>query len=569
MPRSVTRMLFTFIMLSAFFLIAAVGYFYFVYTKDMADQIRKNAEITLENTAVHASVILSDVKESAAFIATQPDLYQFATASADARHQAQNHVRSLLTSFADFKLPVVNVYLYTFDQTTLAARSTRGAANLSEAFGAYRKMVNDYDLTTPFREQIVTPGYEWQPEQYAYAVLTPIYPALPAPKLADYRGALITFCDIQRLFDGYPPVDNHSLLITDGNRILYTNDTAFRLSYAQEPNAKTLEIDGVESVILSQGIQGTNWRMVLAYPPESTSPQFRNARSLFAIVAFGLLLVQAALMMILYRRIVSPVLDIARQTEVINDGLGQIINPTDDRNELQSLTQGINQMLSRINQLNGSVLSMQRQHYEQRILFLQAQINPHFLYNNLECVRGMATMGNEAAVREIVSCVANIYRYCSQSEPTVPFRGEMDCLNLYSRILALRYDKRYTLLVKSTSEAELCAIPRMTLQPLVENCVRHGFEKNNREKGLIEIQAWRENEFLHVTVDDDGAGMLPEALAALNDTMRQPFDITRRHIGIANVLSRISFIFGIKSGAVFEASPLGGLRVHLMIYEEI
>ncbi|MBR6332195.1 MAG: histidine kinase [Dehalococcoidales bacterium] len=202
--------------------------------------------------------------------------------------------------------------------------------------------------------------------------------------------------------------------------------------------------------------------------------------------------------------------------------------------------------------------------YQARLLFLQAQINPHFLYNNLACVRGMAGLGDTNSIRQMTTCVAEIYRYGSAGETTATLAEELECADSYMQIMKLRYENRYSLQLRVQSEAMDWIVPRMMLQPLIENSILHGYLDAHIHTGTVTVQADVKDNELLIVVKDEGCGFSSEAIAMLQGTseigQRQP-----HHLGIRNVRARIQLLFHDQARFEVQSNALKGTNVVITI----
>ena len=177
----------------------------------------------------------------------------------------------------------------------------------------------------------------------------------------------------------------------------------------------------------------------------------------------------------------------------------------------------------------------------------------------------MASTGNAAAIREMASCMAAIYRYCCKGESLVALQQELECLQRYLRILHLRFGDQYEVSVCARQEALVYAVPRMILQPLVENAVTHGFVNAGRKQGRVEITATVENDELLLRIADNGAGMSEKQLEQYNKPAPEHDDGTHSHIGITNVMRRLQLIYGEHACVCFSAQEQGGLCIAIRI----
>lgn len=238
---------------------------------------------------------------------------------------------------------------------------------------------------------------------------------------------------------------------------------------------------------------------------------------------------------------------------------------------LNSLVRKINEVISREDRL---LLS----HKEAEYLALQNQINPHFLYNTLEAIRGDALAAGLSSLAGTAEALASFFRYTISGENLLSTVGE-ELTNIKNYFLIQRYRfgedlKLEIVFIDKEEEIQKLYIPKLTLQPIVENCVFHGLE-TKENKGTIRISFDQTQKFLFISVKDDGIGMSPQELKHLNASLAEsPFRIDReddgtpkmsketgkRHTGIAlkNVSQRIKLLFGNEYGiTIFSAQGVG------------
>ncbi len=191
-------------------------------------------------------------------------------------------------------------------------------------------------------------------------------------------------------------------------------------------------------------------------------------------------------------------------------------------------------------------------------LALQNQINPHFLYNTLESIRSEAMEAGIESVMNMTEALANFFRYTiSNVENMVTLEEELDNIQTYFSIQKYRFEERIRLSVEFDPQERdtllKCLMPKLTLQPIVENSIIHGIERKMGE-GTVRIIIKRTEKRLIIQISDDGIGMKPEVLEKLNRQLNQPvYDSVRLSknnggIAIVNVNNRIHLIFGEEYG---------------------
>jgi len=198
---------------------------------------------------------------------------------------------------------------------------------------------------------------------------------------------------------------------------------------------------------------------------------------------------------------------------------------------------------------------------------LQSQINPHFLYNTLDSIRGYALRQDMDEIADMTEALSSYFRYSiSGKESIVTVGDELENIENYMLIQKFRFGDRVELYTEMEDPAlEDCAIPRMTLQPVVENAVLHGLESSTR-KGIVNVHIRSVYQDLEIRVRDNGVGMNEETLRELNERLAHPDRQEAKdgkHTGIAlpNVCERIRLNYGEAYGIHAFSSPDAGTEM--------
>lgn len=203
---------------------------------------------------------------------------------------------------------------------------------------------------------------------------------------------------------------------------------------------------------------------------------------------------------------------------------------------------------------------------------LQSQINPHFLYNTLDAIRGQALMDGSEVIADMTEALSVLFRYSiSREGGMATLQEELRSVEKYLMIQQFRFNHKLTFVREVDDTLLGCLIPRLSLQPIVENAVFHGLE-TREERGEIRLQLTRTGGCLVVRVRDNGVGMSAEQVVALNAKLRTRADDTLpapdgKHSGIAltNVNRRIWLTFGEAYGVHIFSTPGVGTDVELLL----
>jgi two-component system, sensor histidine kinase YesM len=300
---------------------------------------------------------------------------------------------------------------------------------------------------------------------------------------------------------------------------------------------------------------------------------FHNSRisETYIIIMSALLL---ALLVVVFVKILLPLKRLDKTVKLIESAdLDFLVNhtPTGKRDISNQILDKISGFLREITNL-GSPLEI----YYKKAEFaaLQNQINPHFLYNTLDSIRGQAIIDGVDEIAEMTEALSSFFRYSiSTVNDIVTLGDELKNVESYFKIQQYRFDNRFSLFIDHGDSDRILdyMLPKMTIQPIVENAIYHGLEKKI-EDGKVTLRMTATEKRLIIEISDDGAGMEPSALSALNQKLRQGLSLktlgnTKRRGGIAleNVSQRIKLFFGNDYGITVSSILNSGTDVEVTL----
>ncbi|AEY67092.1 HAMP domain-containing protein,histidine kinase [Clostridium sp. BNL1100] len=235
--------------------------------------------------------------------------------------------------------------------------------------------------------------------------------------------------------------------------------------------------------------------------------------------------------------------------------------------DFQQVSQGFNIMVEHIDELMKKIYEEQRQLKEIEFKALQSQINPHFLYNTLESIHWQALLCGHHEISTMVKALAGFYRISlSKGEAIIPLKNEAEHVDNYMTIQEIRYKEKMESYIDIPEEFYDVKIPKMTLQPLVENAIYHGL-RGREAKGFIKITAERDGDDIIVKTIDNGTGMTLEQISKLNQTLED--NDSSVGYGVRNVHQRIKLFLGSPYGLYYESNEYGGVTVNVRLRSEI
>ncbi|MBQ1493244.1 MAG: histidine kinase [Blautia sp.] len=326
-----------------------------------------------------------------------------------------------------------------------------------------------------------------------------------------------------------------------------------------------LEVDGAYVVRLDY--KDYNLSAFALVPQSLLTAAQASQNKILAIMTFVIIEVAALVAFLISRWISRPVEEMRSTIERIRGGeRGLRISPNSWNVELRILGEEFNEMMDRISQ-------MVTDEYEYKLLverteykMLQAQINPHFLYNTLNTMSAIATAQNCPLVSGLCQSLSAIFRYClDMTDEFSTVQKEVAHTRNYLYVMDVRNGGAVKVEYLVDEETLNCPLPRITLQPIVENAMNHGLRNVRRKDKLLRILAYLTGDKLVLEVEDNGTGM---DATSMNEELRKA-DPKRVEsgvsIGILNVNARIKKVFGPEYGLFVESEPGNGTKVRICV----
>ena len=265
------------------------------------------------------------------------------------------------------------------------------------------------------------------------------------------------------------------------------------------------------------------------------------------------------------RRITSPVIALTEKAKQFGKRDFSRAKPIETNiTELEILDDSFNEMTDHISALMEKQIENERSLHQAELELLQAQINPHFLYNTLDSIAILAESDREEDVIDMITSLSTFFRNSlSEGEDIHTLRAETAQAVSYLEIQQIRYSDILSYSIDISEEIQDCLIPKLILQPLIENALYHGI-KNRRGRGLISITGGRENNRILLRVRDNGIGMDSEQLEQLQNGIYQQ---KQGSFGLWNVHQRIRLYCGDPYGLSFESTPGEGTTVTVTLPE--
>lgn len=284
----------------------------------------------------------------------------------------------------------------------------------------------------------------------------------------------------------------------------------------------------------------------------------------------GIIVLDSILLIFLYKTFkrysqqISVVMQAMEQTAAGN--LETRIDTTKTEYELKELSIGINEMLDSINQFVEDIYKLEIKQQDAHMRALQAQINPHFLYNTLEYIRMYAISEGSEELADVVYAFSALLRNNTNQEKTITLKEELDFCEKYVYLYQMRYPNRVAYHFMIDPDLEKIEVPKFVIQPLVENYFKHGIDFT-RFDNAISVKVLQEDKRVRIIVKDNGRGMTEKRLKQVEEKLSHPKVELHESIGLQNVNERLRANFGSSYYMSLENNETGGLTVSITFKE--
>jgi len=284
-----------------------------------------------------------------------------------------------------------------------------------------------------------------------------------------------------------------------------------------------------------------------------------------------LLLMNGLIFLLFYRNIYRPIVNIEDTLDAIVSGETDLtLHDTPANSSLVPLYGNLNLLIYRLKKLIDSEYAASVREKQAEIDALQSQINPHFLYNTLECIRGQALEEGMDSIAKMVKSLADIFRFSiTNKNEMVTLSEELRNIDNYLNIQQFRFGDRFVVNKEIAPDVMQCRVPKLIVQPLVENAIIHGMETKEGQ-GTICITAKAMGEDLIISVEDNGEGIDIETLAYITDCLAKGVPVKDRRgvrtgLALVNINERLKMIFGQPYGLTIYSMKHMGTNAQLRI----
>jgi two-component system sensor histidine kinase YesM len=306
--------------------------------------------------------------------------------------------------------------------------------------------------------------------------------------------------------------------------------------------ARAVHVDG-ESMLLVRPVAGANWKLIKTLPLSDIQDKTQAIRFTIQGVAAVFMLLSLAAAFYYYFSIASPIARLARRMEGVQAGTMVSVGVPAQKGEIAELYKSYNYMIQRLREQIDRTYVFQLNAKEAELKALQAQINPHFLYNTLDSINWLALRYGDEDISEMVIALSGMLRLSlNRGETVIPLKDELRQVDSYVTLQKIRYSNRFDVHYDVDEGIGDCRVVKMLLQPLVENAIIHGFEEIDGG-GLIEVGVHERDGMLEFEVSNNGA-LIDLAEMETRVEGRHDKNTFMRGYGIKNVNERLASHYG-------------------------
>ncbi|TBL76582.1 sensor histidine kinase [Paenibacillus thalictri] len=333
-----------------------------------------------------------------------------------------------------------------------------------------------------------------------------------------------------------------------------------------------LNIGEEKQIVVTKNLSFAGWKLVSLTPYKNVTSQVNTIfRSNFLLESVFVVLF-LIIFVYLLRRFTKPVVRLVQIASNIEAGKLSIRSNIKGPDEFVKLGRSFDTMLDSIELMISQITHEQAMKRKAELAMLQAQINPHFLFNILNALRMRIMLKGDRENANIISSLSRLLRQTINHDlEFIVLNEEVHLVEDYMKLMRFTFKYPFQYEIKLSSESLLEPVPRFILQPIIENCLIHGLKQR---EGKITIHAWKMQEKFVLVIQDDGAGMTVMELEGLRNKLQLGFENgmarteTRKGmsgIGLVNVHERLKLVYGERFRMELESEPGKGTVVKLII----
>ena len=397
-----------------------------------------------------------------------------------------------------------------------------------------------------------------------------------------YLGALVLLikeANISSVFRNLPDSSSRYFYITNEKRQILSSSSSKGIyedfsSYAgidptkyktlAETGSQIFSINNTDFLFICKSSPALNWKVINLIPLENLTLDHVVILHNILIISIVVFILSVVFSILCTSTVTAPIQRLVDKMKSASAGKLDISVSYSSNDELAVLYNQFNLMMQKIQTLLNDIYEEQNAKQKMEVQLLQSQINPHFLYNTLNTIKSLIELDMKETAVKAVSAMSTFYRNSlSKGQFIIPLRQELILTEQYLHIQNLRYMDfvDYEITYESSWEDHGAEIPKLTIQPVVENIFVHGL---TNQMCHIHLNVSIKNNTIYISISDNGSGIPREKLTELNRSIRD-FKTARYSFGLPSINHRISLLYGENYGLTIKSSPENGTTVTIAI----
>ena len=397
----------------------------------------------------------------------------------------------------------------------------------------------------------------------------------PIADLEDYSqnmGSMLVSIHADKFKDSFLNVPQQEVYYTksaQGELLNVSNQEVYdeispseELEKASEQSGGKIFMNGVKYYTRKSEL-GDSGIMLYAIMPVSTIRGIFWETGVWTVAFFaGVCILLLIAIWLIARSVSSRILRLSRTVSKVNEGKLETFDEDSGQDEVGELIGNYNYMIRRIRELLTEQYRLGEEKKNAELMALQSQINPHFLYNTLDMINWMASRNEMDNIKDTVLSLARYYKLIlNKGRDIITIGSEIELCEAYIAIQQKRFRGKILFELDVEEKIREYLIPKITLQPLIENAIVHGIMEKSSARGTILISGWEEEELIYLSVTDDGVGMITGQ------------EIEQKHkgskYGISNIETRLTLFYGREKCITYESTQGIGTCVSLCIGKKL
>ncbi|MFT4144900.1 MAG: sensor histidine kinase [Mobilitalea sp.] len=553
--------------LVAYFFVKQSGKNIFEHTDQMLNQVKTSIDVYISTIEKTSNYIMKEVTSSGFLTMKSED--------EDTWEEVKQQISRMLFDIADTHKEVAGVLIATENDMYISTGMTRISRDSFTREDWYRQAVqnpNEIQMISNIAGRNIVTNKSYSIDNVfslSKAIIDPATGAILGVILFDLKHDIISE-SIQSITLGekgfiFVIDGNKNIVYTPTNKVIYRVNTDYLQGEDKAPI--TTRIDGEKYQIRQDYSSYTGWKIIGVFSLDDIMGSVNTMMSLLMISVLITLVGIVIISLKISQTITNPITQLKRLMRRAEAGDLSVRFDVRSRDEVSILGNNFNQMLDRIENLIHMVYQEQQNKRIAELKLLQEQIKPHFLYNTLDTINWMAREYEADDIVQLVDSLTSMYRIgLSHGKDYISLEDEIKYVKNYLYIQKLRYGNKLNYEVSMDENLENFEVPKLILQPLVENSIYHGI-KVKRGEGHLWIRVRDlEGNFLELSVEDNGSGMTPRQVEELNTILNDSSNRnSNQSFGLFYIKERLKIRYGSRFYVQVESEKDVGTKVTIRL----